>query len=226
MERPLQPQALRELTPQLVTILTTEHFTLQSAQAQEVEDINGRTALFIGAISGTLIALAFIGQLSHVGTAFAVFSLVLFPSLVFMGLVTVERTMQSTYAVITYARGMSRLRHLYLEYAPQLAPYFILSSHDETASITGSVGITPSWWQLFLITPGMIAVINSVLVGTFVGLLLSYVFLLSLLICVGVAVVAFLISLGVQQWRHWRYRMRTEQSVPTLFPRESTQRTQ
>jgi hypothetical protein len=36
-----------------------------------------------------------------VGTTFFVFSLVLFPSLVFMGVVIFERTIQSTYAVIT-----------------------------------------------------------------------------------------------------------------------------
>jgi hypothetical protein len=93
-------RGITTLTPQIVTIVTTEHYNLQSAQAQEIADINGRTTLFIGAISGALIALAFIGQLSHVGTAFFVFSLVLFPSLVCMGIVTFERTIQSTYASI------------------------------------------------------------------------------------------------------------------------------
>jgi hypothetical protein len=223
MERQHEQQAPLELTPQLVTIVTTEHYTLQSAQAQEVSDVNGRTSLYIGAVSGALIALAFVGQISRVGAAFFVFSLVLFPSLVFMGVVTFERVTQSTYAVITYARGVNRIRHLYLEYAPQLAPYFILSSHDDTESVTGSLGITPSRWQIYLITPGMIAVINSVLVGTFAGLLLSFVFALPLWVCVSVAVLTFVLSVALHQRYHWQYFKRTERLIPSLFPSEREQ---
>lgn len=223
----MEPQQDRaptvELTPQLVAIVTAEQVTLQAAQGQEVADINGRTTLYIGAISGALVALALVAQLSHVGTTFFVFSLVLFPSLVFMGIVTFERTIQSTYAIITYARGMSRLRHLYLGATPQLEPYFILSSRDDSASITSSVGITPSRWQIFLITPGMIAVINSVLVGVFVGLLSAYIFTLSLVISVSVGVVAFVLSVGIQQRHHWRRFKGTEQAIPALFPGDAEQ---
>jgi hypothetical protein len=97
---------------------------------------------------------------------------------------------------------MSRLRHLYLDHAPQLGPYFILSTRDDSASVTGSVGITPSRWQIFLITPGMIAVINSVLVGAFAGLLLSYMFALSLPVSASVGVLAFLLSVAIHQRHH------------------------
>jgi hypothetical protein len=218
MEQPQDRSMSVELTPQLVSILTAEQITLQSAQGQEVADINGRTTLYIGAISGALVALALVAQFSRVGITFFVFSLVLFPSLVFMGIVTFERTIQSTYATVTYARGMSRLRHLYLDHAPHLAPYFILSSHDDSASVTGSLGITPSRWQIFLIAPGMIAVINSVLVGAFVGLLSSYIFALSLPVSAGIGVLAFLLSVSIHQRYHWRYFRRTEQAIPALFP--------
>ncbi len=111
-----------ELTSQLVTMMTTEHYTLQSAQAQEVADINGRNTLFIGAVSSTLIALAFIRQISHLGAAFSVLSLVLFPSLFFVGLITFEWFLQATNTIIIYGRGNNRIRHLYLEYAPQMHP--------------------------------------------------------------------------------------------------------
>jgi hypothetical protein len=146
MERPHEnEEALTGSAPQaqagqILTMMTTEHATLQSAQAQEVQDLNGRTSLFIGAVSAALIALAFVGQFSHLGTAFYVFGLVLFPSLVFMGVVTFARVIQSTYAVITYARGMGRIRHYYLERAPQMRPYFILSAHDDIDSVVGAWG--------------------------------------------------------------------------------------
>jgi hypothetical protein len=75
---------------------------------------------------------------------------------------------------------MSRLRHLYLDHAPQLAPYFILSSHDDSASVTGSLGSPHRGGRSSSSLLGMIAVINRVLVGAFVGLPASYVFTLSL----------------------------------------------
>lgn len=55
-----EKQTSLELSPQTVTMMTTEHFTLQTAQAQEISDLNGRMSLFIGAVSSTLIALALV----------------------------------------------------------------------------------------------------------------------------------------------------------------------
>jgi hypothetical protein len=40
--------------------LTTEHFTLQTARAVTVSDSNGRTALYLGSLSSSLVALALV----------------------------------------------------------------------------------------------------------------------------------------------------------------------
>ncbi len=118
MERMKDEQSLpelSELSSQLVTILTTEHYNLQTGRSMTVADANGRCTLFIGAVSGALIAIAFTGQVSRMGTAFFVFSLVLLPSLFLMGLITFERVLQSGIEDLTYARGITRIRRLYLE---------------------------------------------------------------------------------------------------------------
>ena len=47
--------------------LTTEHFTLQTARAVAVNEGNGRTALYIGALSSTLVALALVAQQPRLG---------------------------------------------------------------------------------------------------------------------------------------------------------------
>ena len=221
MDHQQEQQHSLELTSQLVTMMTTEHYTLQSAQAQEVADINGRSTLFIGAVSSTLIALAFVGQISHLGTAFFVFSLVLFPSLFFMGLVTFEWVLQATNTIIIYERGINRIRHLYLEYAPQMQPYFILSSHDDADSVLGAVGIRRSPWQVLFAPPGMIAVINSVLVGVFVGLLLSGLFSFSLPVCTAAGVLTFLLSLGIHLRYYWAQVKRRERDLPVHFPSQA-----
>src|SRR5947208_1197973 len=215
-------KSLPELSSQLVTILTTEHYNLQTGRSMTVADANGRATLFIGAVSGALIAIAFIGQASHMGIAFFVFSLVLVPSLLLMGLSTFERVLQSGIEDLTYARGITRIRRLYLEYAPQLRPYFILSTNDEKRRPMLKVGIHPSWWQVFLTTAGMIAAINSVLVGVFVGLLLSALFTFPLLACTSAGVLTFLVSFGIHQRYQWGQWSRLEQDLAALIEARRT----
>ena len=54
--------------PAFMQALTTEHFTLQTARAVAVNEGNGRTALYIGALSSTLVALALVAQRSPLAT--------------------------------------------------------------------------------------------------------------------------------------------------------------
>jgi len=206
-----------ELSSQLVSIITTEHYNLQTGRSMAIAETNGRSSLFVGAVSSGLIALTFVGQISHLGTAFFVFSLVVIPTLVFMGLITFVRVLQSGSADITLARGINRIRHLYLEYAPQLQPYFILSAHDDRGETLSHEEMSTSWVQVFFNTAGMIAVINSVLIGSFVGLLLA-VFSLPLWVCTSAGVVTFLVSVVLHQRYQW---MRLERNLPILFPSQA-----
>jgi hypothetical protein len=49
--------------------MTTEHFVLQTARSAGIAEVNGRAGFYLAAVSSGLIALAFIGQLSRLGTA-------------------------------------------------------------------------------------------------------------------------------------------------------------
>ena len=145
------------------------------------------------------------------------FSLVVIPTLFFMGLITFERVLQAGTADMLYARGINRIRHLYLEYAPHMQPYLILSAHDDREETLGQEAMQTSWLQVFLSTAGMIAVINSVLVGSFVGLLFA-VFALPLWVSTSAGVVTFLVSVGIHQRYQWRQWMHLERNLPVLFP--------
>ncbi len=206
-----------ELSSQLVSIITTEHYNLQTGRSMAIAETNGRASLFVGAVSSGLIALTFVGQISHLGMAFFVFSLVVIPTLVFMGLITFVRVLQSGSADITLARGVNRIRHLYLEHTPQLQPYFMLSAHDDRGETLSQEAMSTSWVQVFFNTAGMIAVINSVLIGSFVGLLLA-VFSLPLWVCTSAGVVTFLVSVVLHQRYQWGQWMRLERNLPILFP--------
>lgn len=215
-------QAARDLSPQVVAIMTTEHYNLQSGRAMTVADANGRASLFLGTVSTSLVALAFVGGIARsgngLGQAFYVFGLVLLPSLAFLGLVTFERVLQSGIEDTIYVRGINRIRHLYQEYAPQMRPYFILSAHDDEAGVIGNMAILPSWWQTFLSAAGMIAVINSVIVGAFAALLLSALFSLPLGGVVAAGVVVFLASVALLQRYQWRQWGRSSAAVSARFP--------
>ncbi len=69
----------------------------------------------------------------------------LFPLLFFLGLVSFERVLQSAIEDIVCARGMNRIRHLYVELAPQVKDYFILSIHDDEAGAHGNMSMQMSW---------------------------------------------------------------------------------
>src|SRR5262245_9480747 len=116
---------------QILLALATEHSALQSARSTTVSETNGRISLFLGSVSSTLIALGFIGQGSGSEELFYLFGLVLFPSLLFLGLATFARVLQSSIEDFLYARGINRIRHFYIELVPQMQDYFILSSNDD-----------------------------------------------------------------------------------------------
>jgi hypothetical protein len=109
-----------------VTMATTEHF-LQTARAATISEANGRASIYLAAVSSNLIALAFIGQMSLLGTAFYAFSLLLLPVLAFVGVVTFQRLVQSSLEDIAYAQRIARLRSLYVALAPELEPYLLVA---------------------------------------------------------------------------------------------------
>jgi len=148
-----------------VTFATTEHFTLQTARSTTVSEASSRAVGFLAVLSSGLIALAFIGQMSELGSPFYVFALVLLPTLSFIGIVTFERLVQITSEDIAYARRIARLREFYVDVAPQLEPYLTIVRTAAATLDSRGMRPRPSGWQLFLTIAGMVAVVNTVIVG-------------------------------------------------------------
>lgn len=74
------------------------------------------------------------------------------------------------------------------------------------------------WWQVFLTTPGMIGVINSLIARVFCGLLVSFLFGLALAVCVAIGIIGFVLFLLAfyrYQWTRWE---RVQRSLVSLFP--------
>lgn len=170
-----QPSLAQRLGVRLgptTTFVTTEHFNLQTARAVTVSEANGRASIYLAALSSNLIALAFIGQMSRLGAAFYAFALILLPVLVFVGVVTFLRLVQSSLEDIAFAHRIALLRDLYLRLSPELEPYVVVVRGSRGAT-PDRARPTPTAWQLTLTTAGMVAVVNSVVVAAVAGLALA-----------------------------------------------------
>jgi hypothetical protein len=159
-----------EPRPAAVAFLTTEHFTLQGARASTTAESTGRATMFLGSVSGGLIALGLVATATRVGTAFYAFGLVLLPLLAFVGVVSFERTLQSGIEDYGYARRIARLRAYYFDQAPELLPYMLSVSATERLPVQG---LPRSRWQGWRSIAGMVAVITATLAGSAAGLLVA-----------------------------------------------------
>jgi hypothetical protein len=147
------------------TFASTEHFNLETARASTVAEANGRALGFFAVLSSTLIALGFMGQMSRVGTAFYAFALVLLPAVAVVGALTFARLVQLTEANISFAQRIAQVRAYYLDVAPELRPYFTV--------LPAARPPAPDARQLLLTVAGMVAFVNSGIVGAAAGILVA-----------------------------------------------------
>jgi len=189
-----------------VTMATTEHFNLQTARAATISEANGRASIYLAAVSSNLIALAFIGQMSRLGPDFYAFALLLLPVLAFVGVVTFQRLVQSSFEDIAYAQRIARLRKLYVTLAPELEPYLLVPGGRPGESLVHGGPLGPSGWQLTLTTAGMVAVVNSVVIAASAGLVLAALGAASLAVTLAAGAVVGAVALAVHRTHQRRVR--------------------
>lgn len=157
------------LSPDLrLQILTTEHWSLLSTRALTWTDAFSRATMFLSAVTGSVVALALVAGVMGFDDGFVVFALLLLPVLLFVGVSTFWRLIEVNREDVRWVVGMNRLRHAYLEAAPELRPYFVTGWTDDEGGIMTTFGARPgagSFAHEFVTTPGLIAVIDGVIAG-------------------------------------------------------------
>jgi hypothetical protein len=157
----------------LMTALTTEHFTLQGARSQTMFETSARSALYIGAVSSTLVALGFIAQISEVGNTFNTFALTVLPTLYAVGAFTYVRLVECGAEDFRYGLAINRIRHYYQEVAENQAKLFLLSGHDDGAGVFANMGLPAEGRKPYFAFSTAILVINSVVGGSAVAIALG-----------------------------------------------------
>ena len=159
--------------PNALQILSTEHWSLLASRSLVYTEAMSRTSIFVAALTGAVVALALVAQADDFGDGFVVFALVLLPVIYFLGFVTIVRLAQVNLENARWVQGMNRIRHAYLQLAPELEPYFVTSKYDDDAGILESAvpGIVPTpYYQVFVAAPGVVAVMDSVVAGATAGI--------------------------------------------------------
>jgi hypothetical protein len=157
----------------LLTVLTTEHFTLQGARSGTTTESLGRSTIYLGSLSASLVALALVLQGDSAVGDFRLFALVILPALVFLGTVTFVRVLETGIEDAIYAQAINRIRHFYLELAGDDARYFALGGNDDVQGSLANMGLSPSPWRPFFSIASFIALINSMVAGALAGITLD-----------------------------------------------------
>ncbi|HZC04181.1 MAG TPA: hypothetical protein VE338_00930 [Ktedonobacterales bacterium] len=156
-----------------VQILATEHWSLLATRSMTWNEVFSRASVFVTVLSAAVVALALVAQATAFGTAFHIFALLVLPIVLLVGVATVIRLGDANSDDFGLMIGMNRLRHAYLELAPELEPYFLTSAYDDETSVMQSYGLTQtlSVGRFLAGTPNLVAAINVVVAGVLAALI-------------------------------------------------------
>lgn len=192
----------------MLTILTTEHNTLQMVRTATITDASSRAGHLLTTISASMIALGFVAQVVPLKVLLTLM-LVLFSGLFAIGLATLFRTVELTIEDVQAGLGINRIRHIYGDLEPCTREAFVRQVHDETASVEADAGQTgwrkarrPRLIGTALGVSGLVNLVNGLVAGAIAGaasglLNASLAWAIAIGVVVAVAVIAaFGVALG------------------------------
>ena len=202
-------------------ILATEHWSLLATRSLTYTESLGRVSMFLGILSGAVIALALVAQADRFGMTFIWIAILTLSVVLFSGVATISRLMSLNRDDFRWVIGMNRLRHAYLELHPELEANFITSPYDDVPGALRTLGIDVSAGSrlgsalhVFQTLPGMLAVIVAAVAGA-IGALIASAFAATAPVEVLAAAAAFvLVVLVMGIWSRRSFR----RDDPTLSP--------
>jgi hypothetical protein len=138
-----------------------------------MSESSSRATLYIGAVSSTLVALGFLGQLSPGGDTFNTFALTVLPTLYLLGVVTFVRMVECGAEDFRYGLAINRIRGYYKQLAGDQANLFLLSGHDDGLGVFANAAVPVEGRAQYFTFGSVVAVINSVVGGSAVAIALG-----------------------------------------------------
>jgi hypothetical protein len=203
----------------LLTALTTEHFTLQGARSQTMNETSARASIYMYSVSSVLVALGFVSQVADGdGVVFDVFALTVLPTIYVLGCATYLRLVECGAEDLRYGMAINRIRGYYKELADDRADLFLLSGHDDAAGVFLNMGLAPERRSPAFAFSTAIAVVNGVVGGAVAALALAAVPDLPLWLATVVGVIVASASIVVWVRRADRILDAAARQVTPRFP--------
>jgi hypothetical protein len=148
-------------------LLANEHWSLLATRSMTWSEIFSRTGTFLTVLSAAAVALSLTAQATGFGQSFRAFALVVLPIALLVGLGTYVRLVEADIEDAWLIVGMNRLRHGYLELAPDLEPYFVTSHHDDFPGVLQTYSFRRKLGIIHLLSgsPFIVGVIDAVVSG-------------------------------------------------------------
>jgi hypothetical protein len=196
----------------LMQALGNQYGRLQSARGGTIAESSSRTSLYLTSLTGAVVGLSFVAQASRFSETFLVFALAILPVVFFLGVVTYYRVLQTGVEDVIYARAMSKIQQFYSQVDPAHADLFHSSAVDQVG--LRDLGLFALWWQQFLSSAAVVAIVNSVVAGVFIALTVAYLLQPHPLIAIGVGATAA-VAIGSSFLRHqWVTWMHVAKALP------------
>ena len=170
------PPPLDPATPGLPVFLSTEHWSLLGTRSLTWSEVMSRITIHLTVLSAFLVVLALTAQAPDVGCAFPVMAIGFASAALIMGTLTAIRVNTASREDADLIRAMNRLRHAYVDLAPELAPYLTASIHDDEAGLMHTYALgRPRNIVLHIIgsTSIFLMVVNALVAGTLGALVAS-----------------------------------------------------
>ena len=184
-DRPQPPTTVAPIAsiddPRVITLLTTEHWSLLSARSLAYNEAFVRAGMFLTFLSMSFVALALLAKAMSFGRDFLQVSALLLAFDLVIGMATFGRINGANYDDLRAVHGMARIRHAYTQITPIVAPYFTTPTHDDIDAVTtvyGAIsdrlpgqivyGLTTSAGMIGLIVAmvaGVLAAVVAMLIG-------------------------------------------------------------
>jgi hypothetical protein len=157
----------------VMQILSTEHFSLLSQRSLVYNEAFVRVGMFLTFMSMSFVALALLSGAMQVDQTFLLIATIVLGFDLIIGVATAMRVRAANGEDLLAVQAMARVRHAYLELAPETEPYFSTGTHDDVAGtlMAYAAGDSRSMRADLLYglstSGGMLILIVAVLAGTF-----------------------------------------------------------
>jgi hypothetical protein len=148
--------------PAFLTALVTEHFVLQTARSIGTGEATGRAGLYVATLSSGLVATGFASGKPY----FAVFLGAVLIVVLALGLVTFARLVEISREDLARLRDIRIVHRYYGTLSPGAGGYFRDVDTDDISAVIETQYRRHSPWLILTSAASLVAILNSVVLGT------------------------------------------------------------